>query len=78
MRLIAPITDRLLNAIVPRMTAAAGCAPDPYTVACTACSYNKEARMWFQEQKTCHYSGTCALVCGPCNTIGGSHSICIS
>jgi hypothetical protein len=77
MRFVGPVADRLLNAVLPRMTAAAGCAPDPYRVACGACSYNKEAKMWYQEQKTCSYTGACVVHCGGCTVYGGSHSICL-
>ena len=71
MRFITPIADRLVSAVVPRVTAGACCPPDPYTVTCTACARNY-AHVWQKTVKTCSYNCACQVFCGGCNAIGCS------
>jgi hypothetical protein len=66
MRFIAPIADRMLSLVAPKVSAAAliNCGPG-YAVACGPCvdRYN------IQSIKTCQYEGTkCQLQCTACYT----------
>lgn len=65
MRLIAPIADRLLSAVVPRVTAGACCPPDTQQVACDGCGRTSQ-HLWMRAWKTCSYNCACKLMCGPC------------
>jgi hypothetical protein len=71
MRLIAPLADRLLSVVAPRVTAAANC-PGTFYENCSACARNAE-HSWQKKIKQCHYSGSnCATACGSCYVVGCS------
>jgi hypothetical protein len=59
MRLIAPLADRMLSRVVPRVTAAGCCSPDNHLVYCF-CSGGRKY------EKACHYECDCSYVCGGC------------
>lgn len=59
MRLMNLVADRLLSAVVPRITAGACCAGDPFWKTCFC-----EDGVWFH--KSCHYNCSCGVVCGDC------------
>jgi len=77
MRLLASLADRMLIAVAPRVTAAAGCLPDQHQVACSACT-RLSNHVWTQSQKSCHFTGNCQLVCTSCVThFGVDPSFCV-
>lgn len=69
MRLIAPIADRLLSIVVPRITAGACCPADTHKVACNGCARNSQ-HIWLQQFKSCSYTCACKLICGACTEYG--------
>jgi hypothetical protein len=71
MRLIAPLADRLVSIVVPRLTAAASC-PGTFSETCSPCARNSN-HIWQKKIKKCHYSGPhCTTVCGSCTLVGCS------
>lgn len=71
MRLIAPLADRLLSVVAPRVTAAASC-PGTFYENCSACARNAE-HAWQKKIKQCHYTGNnCTTTCGSCYVVGCS------
>jgi hypothetical protein len=71
MRLIAPLADRLLSVVAPRVTAAASC-PGTFYENCSSCARNSN-HVWQKKIKECHYTGVhCSTVCGSCYVVGCS------
>jgi hypothetical protein len=68
MRAITRAADRMLNALVPKITADAGCTPHSYT---NICSCKKVGNEFYDEYtQTCYTSGTCAVYCTACELTG--------
>ncbi|MFB9236647.1 hypothetical protein ACFFWC_13970 [Plantactinospora siamensis] len=58
--------ERMLGMFVPKVTAAAGCPPDPWCATCGTCYF-----------KRCHYTASCGYTCGSCgyNCFAGAASV---
>lgn len=54
-RRLEKLGERLLGLVVPNVTAAAGCPPDPWCAVCGTCYL-----------KRCYYHPTCNVSCGSC------------
>jgi hypothetical protein len=63
MRVINRMADRLLDAVVPKITAKAGCGPETILEYC----YCKGGWIY---NKQCEVESNCKLRCGPCYNTG--------
>ncbi|WP_433287290.1 hypothetical protein [Micromonospora sp. CA-244673] len=54
-RRLESLGERMLGVFVPKVTAAAGCPPDPWCAVCGTCYL-----------KRCSYTGACKANCGSC------------
>jgi hypothetical protein len=63
MRVVTRMADRLLDAVVPQITAKAGCAPETVTEYC----YCKAGYIY---NKECTVISNCTLRCGSCYNTG--------
>ena len=59
MRFASSLADRMLNAVVPQKTAAAGCSGVFY-LTCGPCKSKR------QLIKQCNWHPNCTYTCGPC------------
>ncbi|HEX4088208.1 MAG TPA: hypothetical protein VHZ33_05785 [Trebonia sp.] len=68
MRAMTRAADRMLNALVPKITADAGCTQKTWTVNC----YCREVGNEFYNQyaQTCTTAPTCATYCTSCQVVG--------
>lgn len=65
MRMVNKLADRMLNALVPNITAEAGvqCQPSSWYQDCGCTSTG------FRKVKLCNQSDRCVITCGPCNIV---------
>ncbi|MEV4543718.1 hypothetical protein ACIBXA_22110 [Micromonospora echinaurantiaca] len=54
-RRLENLGERMLGLFVPKVTAAAGCPPDPWCALCGMCHF-----------KRCSYTPSCGTTCGSC------------
>ncbi|MGW5559223.1 hypothetical protein ACWER9_18620 [Micromonospora sp. NPDC003944] len=54
-RRLETLGERMLGVFVPKVTAAAGCPPDPWCAVCATCYL-----------KRCSQNGACKTFCGGC------------
>ncbi|MEU4338749.1 hypothetical protein AB0F59_29520 [Micromonospora lupini] len=54
-RRLESLGERMLGVFVPKVTAAAGCPPDPWCALCGTCYF-----------KRCSQNGACKTFCGSC------------
>lgn len=71
-RRLEALGERMLGLVLPRVTAAAGCPPDPYCRSCGAsCRFQRCAL-----NSACNeYCGSCSLSCSA-NSVSGTMSLC--
>lgn len=65
MRLATRLADRMISALVPQKTAAAGCSGVFY-LTCGPCVYVKQLHGYYQEQKQCNWHYNCTYTCSSC------------
>jgi hypothetical protein len=79
-RFINAIADRMVGAVVPRISAAASCSPGQFQEACGPCTLHNLGHgqyYWTQSQKTCHYNSNCTKVtCTGCSTYSFDNAGC--
>jgi hypothetical protein len=69
MRLVSSLADRMVSALLPQKSAAAGCAPSTYTQSCGSCIYVHAEHAYLQLQKQCNVTKACVTICGSCQTV---------
>lgn len=67
MHIIGKIADRMVGALVPAVTASAGCAPETFENSC-GCIGQKDGNLYLVYQ-TCVVESNCQARCGPCNIL---------
>jgi hypothetical protein len=80
MRFINAIADKMVGAVVPRISAAAKCSPGQFQEACGPCTLHNLGHgryYWTQSQKTCHYNSNCtSVICTGCSTYSFDNAGC--
>jgi hypothetical protein len=64
MHVIARAADRMLNALVPKITADASCSPGTHTYFCYCRAGGGGYNLYYTQKCTCSPTG--ALYCGAC------------
>jgi hypothetical protein len=67
MHVISKIADRMVSAVVPAITASAGCGMEEYDVSC-GCIGQKDGNLYLV-YKTCILETNCTVRCGPCSIV---------
>jgi hypothetical protein len=67
MRLVSSIADRMVSALLPQKSAAAGCVPETYTRQCQPCV--KHLNGTYLTRQNCTLYSSCTVICGSCYNV---------